>query len=295
MLKNPYGQVVFITGASSGMGRATAKLLLSHGFKVYGTSRKERPDLDETNGEGFIKMMKMDVLDIESIRETVRRVAGREGGIDILVNNAGMNYAGSIEDTSYEEARKIIDTDFLGAAMVVKYVLPYMRRQNRGLIINVSSVGGYQALAYQSYYSAAKFALEAFSEALHVEVRNFGINVCIVEPGDTKTGATDARLYAKETLINEAYKDEFKSSLEIIETWERNGKSPYLIASLIAKIIKKKNPPVRVPQYGYKLFYLMTRILPRKFELWLFSYVYTPGIKNMNVRRQKRKEMRAGK
>lgn len=290
MLKNPYGQVVFITGASSGMGRATAKLLLSLGFKVYGTSRKERPDLDETNGEGFIKMMKMDVQDIESIRETVRRVAGRETGIDILVNNAGMNFGGAIEETNYDDAKKIMDVDFMGPAMVIKYVLPYMRRQNRGLIINNTSMGGVLPLAYQSYYTAAKYALEGFSEALYIEASQFNIKVCVIEPGDTKTGATSARLISRETITSEAYKEEFQSAITEIEHTENNGDSPYLFAKMVLKLIKKKNPPVR-KQLGfmYKVLYFAVRALPRRFELWLLSMFYTPGLENMKKRKARLK------
>ncbi|MDP2892442.1 MAG: SDR family oxidoreductase [Bacillota bacterium] len=277
-MDNPYGRTVLITGASSGIGRATALALCEKGFRVYGTSRSERREMEKKCGEGSIKMLKMDVLDEKSIKAAVDHVVSREGSIDILINNAGWGVAGSVEDISAEEARRQMDVNFMGAALVIKHILPIMREKRKGLIINVSSVGGYIWLPFQAYYSASKSALEALSEALHIELKPFNIRVSIVEPTDTKTGFTEARAVAKAALENDAYKEEFARSLKKMAQFEQNGQEPAEVAKQIIAIIKKKKPPIRRPVgLDSKLLLVMKRLLPSRWVIAAVGRFYMPG------------------
>lgn len=278
MIDNPYGQVVFISGASTGIGRATALLLMKNGFKVYGTSRTERPDLEAQDGEGFIKMLKMDVQDEGSVRDAIRRATGRDARLDILINNAGWGVAGSVEDTAIEEVQKQMAINFTGAATVMKYSLPMMRKAGKGLVLNISSVGGFLSLAYQGYYSASKFAIEALSEAAYTEIKPFGIKICCIEPADTKTEFTASRKITRDALVNEAYKKEFLSSLKKIEDFEHNGKDPSVVADVILKMIKKKNPPIRrAVGLENRFIYVLKKLLPAKLVMNLLARLYIPG------------------
>jgi len=197
-VNNYYGHVVLITGASSGIGKAAAEYLMKNGYKVYGTSRKEQADCTyEGSSGGFIKMLKLDVCSEESIEKAVNCIMKEEGRINILINCAGFGIAGSVEDTSIDEAYKQFDTNFFGVLRMCRSILPIMRAQKKGLIINVSSIAGLISIPYQSMYSASKFAIEAATEALRCEVKPFGINVSLVEPGDTKTGFTCKREFTQ--------------------------------------------------------------------------------------------------
>ncbi|MCX7772058.1 MAG: SDR family NAD(P)-dependent oxidoreductase, partial [Clostridia bacterium] len=165
-------KVVLITGASSGIGKAAAELLMKKGFHVYGTSRKAEGRFDEGHtfsnaaSGGFIDMIPLDVNNDASVEVAVKTVLAKEGKLDILVSNAGTGIAGSIEDTSMDEARTQIETNFFGTLRVIKEVLPFMRQQGFGKIIAISSVAGVISIPYQAHYSASKFAMEGLIEAL---------------------------------------------------------------------------------------------------------------------------------
>jgi short-subunit dehydrogenase len=179
---NNSSDVVLITGASSGIGQALAYTLMEKGYKVYGTSRgiKNEETIKAKNGSGFIKMIPLDVCSEVSVKNAVDYILQRELAIDILVNNAGFGIAGSVEDTSPEEALSQFDTNFFGVLRMIRAVLPKMREQKNGLIINVSSVAGLISVPYQSMYSASKYAVEAMTETLRLEVKPFGIRVSMV-------------------------------------------------------------------------------------------------------------------
>lgn len=182
-------KVVLVTGASSGFGRAVAQALHARGYRVYGTARN--PALDR--GAGDYAMLTMDVDSDLSVAQGVARVLQDAGQIDVLVNNAGFGLAGAIEDTSDDEARSQFETNFFGMHRLCRAVLPHMRRQGGGRIVNMSSLGGLVSVPFQAFYCAAKFAVEAYSEALRMEVRPFRISVAMVEPGDFATGFTAHR------------------------------------------------------------------------------------------------------
>lgn len=183
-------QVALVTGASSGIGRATAELLAERGFDVFGTTR----NLDGLESWlSNVEPVQLDVRDDSSVEACVRTVIGEAGRIDALVNNAGYTLIGALEETSIEEARDLFETNFFGALRLTRAVLPAMREQRHGRIVNIGSVAGFVPGPYQGIYSASKHALEGYSESLDHEVRQFGIRVSVVEPGYTRTRMDEHR------------------------------------------------------------------------------------------------------
>jgi short-subunit dehydrogenase len=261
-------KVVLITGASSGIGKTTADYLMKKGFHIYGTSRKALGNIEVNEASdaltgGFLRMIPMDVTNEESVDNAINTVIEKEGHIDVLVCNAGVGIAGSVEDVSMEEARTQFDINFFGTLRVIKAVLPLMRDQGYGKIIAVSSVAGVISIPYQAHYSSSKYAVEGLAEALRYEVAPFGIKVCLVEPGDTKTGFTKSRITAQKANRESPYYERFTRSLARMEKDEQNGASPISVARVIYKMIKKKNPPVRTTVgLQYKTILFLKKILP---------------------------------
>jgi len=278
---NNNGDVVLVTGASSGIGKAIAEKLARLGYKVYGTSRKQQP-LDSSNtvqeyASGFFKLIQLDVCSEESVKNAVEYVLEKEGTIDVLINNAGFGIAGSVEDTSTEEAQKQFDTNFFGVHRMIRHILPVMRKNRKGIIINISSVAGIFSIPFQSMYSASKYALEAMSEALRVEVKPFGIKVVLVEPGDTRTEFTSRRqIVAAADDENSVYKESFKRSLNTMIRDETNGPEPDVVAKVVIKVLKRKNPPVRVVVgASYKVLVLLKRFVPARFVEYIIEKLYS--------------------
>lgn len=178
-------KVILLTGASSGIGYQTAELLAKQGHMVYGAAR--RVEKMEALKEFGVKPIRLDVTSQESIDEAVEAIIKAEGRIDVLVNNAGYGSYGAVEDVSMDEARKQFDVNIFGVAMLIKKVLPYMRAQHSGTIVNVASIGGRLTTYFGAWYHATKYALEALSDALRMETKPFGINISIIEPGGIKT------------------------------------------------------------------------------------------------------------
>ena len=179
--------VILITGITSGFGRAMALQLSRDGHKVYGTYRR---DSDPIPGVTYLKA---DVRDEDSLKDAVNRVIEAEGRIDTVISNAGMGIGGPLEFTSIEDAQRQMDVNFMGMVRLLNLVVPVMRSQHHGHIICVSSIGGLMGLPYQGMYSASKFAIEGYCEALRLEVRQFGIHVTVINPGDFSTGFTAQR------------------------------------------------------------------------------------------------------
>jgi len=284
VMKKHYGDVVLVTGASSGIGKACAEYLAQMGYKVYGTSRKA-PDVTETgkkSGQAAndgekpeITMIRMDVCDDESVKAAVNRIIELEGEIGIVVNNAGMGIAGSVEDTSPDEVFLQMDTNFFGMHRVIRQVLPYMRQKGRGLIINISSVGPLFPIPYQSMYVASKAAVEGMTGSLRNELRPFGIKAAYVEPGDTKTGFTGNRLFVKDGGESSAYWQYSKRSVAVMEKDEMNGPNPITVARAVAKLTRRKNPPVCVTVgLKYKLLVFLKRFVPKSLESFIVSKMY---------------------
>lgn len=275
-MKSYYGNVVIITGASSGIGKAIAEKLVKEGFRVYGTSRRAG-DIATTapsdSSSGSLKLIKLDVCSNDSVDKAVKYVFEAEGRIDILINCAGYGASGAIEETSDEEAFSQFDTNFFGIHRMCKSVLPIMRSQGKGLIVNIGSVAGLIAVPYQSMYSASKYAIEAFTDALRLEVKQFGIRAVVVEPGDTKTGFTDNR-YFSEGSKKSSYKGS-KSSIDKMIHDELNGPGPEQIANIVVKLTTRKNPPVRVTVgFVYKVFGMLKRLLPSRLVEFILSKMY---------------------
>jgi len=260
--------MVLITGASSGIGKAIAEHLAELGHKVYGTSRYPGSYPAPTNFE----LITLDVTDGDSVSSAVEYVLQKEKCIDILINNAGMGISGDLEHTSIEKDKEQVETLFMGSLRMIKKVLPTMRKQDSGMIINISSIGGLIGLPYQNMYSAAKFAIEGLSESLYKELRSTNIKVVLVEPGDFKTNFTARREVDKTSIKS----DKFQRVIEQIEQDENNGQNPIMVAKSVAKIINKPNPRLRyvVGAFDQKLAALLKRILPNRLFDWIIMKHY---------------------
>ena len=232
-------QVIIITGASSGFGKATAAMLAAKGHKVYGLCRREMADT------ASVSYRQCDVRDREQINVVVADIVREQGRVDVLVNNAGMGIGGALELATAEEIDLQMGTNFMGCVNMCQAVLPYMRKARKGKIINLSSIGGLMGLPYQGFYSASKFAIEGFTEALAAEVTRFGIRVCMVEPGDFATGFTGSRKNSQASLDDPDYGPVFKNSLSIIEKEENGGLQPEVLARRIVKLVEMEKPPLR--------------------------------------------------
>ena len=231
-------RVVVVTGASSGIGGATAAHLASLGHRVFAASRRGTVD------PGSAAMpLTIDVDDEASVGAAIDAVWLREGRLDAVVNCAGFGIAGAIEDTPIELAQAQFNTNVFGVMRVCRRVLPLMRRQRAGMIINVTSIAGELSLPFQGLYSASKFAVEGLSEALRVEVRPFGIDVVLVQPGDFRTGFTAARRVAGGG--DSAYAERAARALTIAAHDEGVGADPHQVARLIGRIVATRRPRLR--------------------------------------------------
>ena len=251
--------VVFITGISSGFGLETAKLLSQQGYTVYGTARRA------VNLPPDIYCLNVDVRDHKAVEKAVAEIIEREGRIDVLINNAGMGIGGPLEFATEEEIREQMDTNFMGLVHCVDAVLPHMRNKGYGKIIAISSIGGLMGLPFQGFYSASKFAIEGYCEALRLETKQFGVKVVVVRPGDSSTGFTGSR---KKTIHAEASQiyTSYAESMAKVEHDETGGLKPQVLARRISRILRKKNP-----LYGYvvasfeqRLSVFLKRVLPAK-------------------------------
>jgi NAD(P)-dependent dehydrogenase (short-subunit alcohol dehydrogenase family) len=250
-------KTILITGASSGIGRACAGYLVEKGHKVYGASRAVKADIFP------FKTVIMDVRFDDSVKAAVGRIIDREGKIDTVINCAGYGLAGSIEDTSSDEAKDLFETNFFGLFRVCKAVIPAMRKQKSGLIINISSLAGLVPIPFQAFYSASKYAVESFTESLKIEMLPFGIRVVLIEPGDFKTGFTANRKTAAQSQVNETYREKFSKALSIMEKDESNGPQPINIAKMMDRIIDNPSPRFRYTAGK------PSQILPIKFRNFL--------------------------
>lgn len=278
-MKNIYGNVVLVAGASSGMGKAIAEALSGEGYKVYGTSRKAPEEVIDNvpitaQTEGFIKMLQLDVCSDESVKAAVDFVKEKEGRIDILINCAGFALAGAVEDTTHEEAFREFNTNFFGIHRMCRYAAPIMRQNKSGLIINISSTAGLISVPYQSFYSASKYALEAMTEALRMELMPFGIRVSLIEPGDTKTGFTNSRVFTQASK-DSIYKTNFDRSVSRMIKDEQGGPPPVGIVKAVQRIIGSSNPPVRqVVGFTNKFLAFLKWILPDRAVIYIVSKLY---------------------
>ena len=252
-------KVILITGASSGIGKAIATYLHAKNYIVYGTSRNP----DKVNLP--FNMVALDVTDAKTIALAVSTVIEKEGRIDVLINNAGKGITGSIEDTPTDEMRANFNTNFFGVIDVAKAVLPQMRKQKSGTIINVTSIAGYMGLPFRGIYSASKGALELVTEALSMEVKSFGIKVINVAPGDFATNIASGRFHTP-VYENSAYKETYTENLALMDGHVNLGMDPKVMAKAIHQIIEKKNPKIHYKIGGFmeKFSIILKRVLPDK-------------------------------
>lgn len=231
------GKTVLITGASSGMGFVTGRMLTEEGHTVYGTTRKE-----ELDGFGF-KMLQADVRDETATAGVVDIIIKEQGRIDVLINNAGIGLRGALEETSASQAMEIIQTNLMGVHITTRAVLPHMRSQKAGMIITIGSIAGLVAIPYNGIYSASKFALEGYTQTLRLEVARFGIRVSMINPGFVVTKFADSASYAEPM---DEYSQLRQKAFERIENGLGSGPDPDIVAEAVAELIEE-----RVSEHNY--------------------------------------------
>jgi short-subunit dehydrogenase len=259
-------KIILLTGISSGFGKETASLLVQAGHTVYGTVRR----MVEVDPK--VNVLLMDLTDGNSIANVVESVLRKEGRIDVLINNAGMHTGGPIETLPFETIKLQMHTNFLGLIQLTQAVLPVMRKQGGGTIVNFGSIGGLMGLPYQGIYSAGKFAIEGFSEALRMEVKEFKIKVVVFNPGDFHTSnSANRRGFLAPTGDTDPYRIQFAKTLSIIEKDESKGWDPQILAKKLVRIVECKNPAQRyiIASLEQKLAVVLKNILPGK----LFSKI----------------------
>lgn len=268
-------KVALVTGASSGIGESAAVLLKEAGFKVYGAARRvEKMKVLESKG---ISIVALDITSDESILQCVQTITNEAGGIDVLINNAGYGSYGSIEDVPIDEARRQFEVNIFGLARLTQLVLPHMRKNAYGKIVNISSMGGKVFTPFGGWYHATKHALEGWSDCLRLEVKPFGVDVVIVEPGGINTpwGAIAAE-NLKKTSGNGAYvKAANKTAAGMAQMYESNRLShPDAIGKVILKAVTARKPKRRyVKGFGAK---------PSMFiRKWMGDAIYEAAIKAM--------------
>lgn len=251
-------KVVLITGGSSGIGKTTAVYLSSKNYRVYGTSRN--PDAVESSG---FPLLKMDVRETSSIQSAIDTLIKKEGSIDVLINNAGVGITGPLEEIPSEEIKNNFETNLFGPIEVIKGVVPHMRNQKNGLIINVTSIAGYMGLPFRSVYSSSKGALELVTESLRMELKPFGIRLTNIAPGDFATSIASRRFHAP-VLKNSPYEEVYQNQLDTINQHVDDGLDPEVMAKAIHKIMNSKNIKVhhKVGAFMQKFSIFLKRVLP---------------------------------
>ncbi|MEO1033477.1 MAG: SDR family oxidoreductase [Bacteroidota bacterium] len=253
-------KVVLITGGSSGIGKSIGEFLQTKGFKVYGTSRnpKNYPD-------SKFPIVALDVTLPKTISKCVEEVLEKESKIDILINNAGAGITGPLEEIPDAEIKRNFETNFFGPINVIKSVLPAMRQQHSGLIINITSIAGYMGLPFRGVYSASKGALELVTEAFRMELKEFNIAMTNVAPGDFATNIAAGRYHAP-VLEGSPYKIKYSHSLEMMNAHVDDGNDPKDMAEAIYKVIRTTSPKVhyKVGAFMQKFSIVLKRVLPDK-------------------------------
>ncbi len=236
-------KVILVTGTSSGLGLAIAKRLAAKNHRVFGAARTPRASASD----GFTTLP-LDVTQDESVGACVAEVLRDAGRIDAVVNNAGFGIAGAIEDTTAAEALSQFETNFFGLHRVCRAVLPHLRAQRAGNIINISSLAGRIALPFQGFYSASKFAIEAYTEALRMEIRAFGIAVSMIEPGDFATSFTAKRRMTSESIPASPYYESAARAIAIMARDEHANQDLSPVTEAVETILECRHPALRYPR-----------------------------------------------
>lgn len=269
-------KVILVTGATSGFGKATALYLAGLGHKVYGFGRSVESTSKEAGGN--LTMMRMDVDDSASVNDAMGAVLAAEGRIDVVLAAAGLGLGGSVEDISIAEAKALFETNVFGVLRTVKAAAPVMRKQRSGLIVFVSSIGGLIGLPFQGMYSSTKFAIEGLAEAMSMELRPFGVDVVIVEPGDFATGFTANRVKAAMSEAPDSeYKETYKRAMRNIEKDENSGYKPDVFAIALSRIISSRRRKLRymIGSPLQKSSVFIKKVLPARLFERIMGWYYT--------------------
>jgi short-subunit dehydrogenase len=270
-------QVALITGCSSGIGYETSILLAKNGFRTYATMRNtdkgdklkeiaEKENLD-------LKIIKLDVTDDYSIQNAIKEIVQETNRIDVLVNNAGNNIAGAVEDLSIEEFKEQFETNFFGLIRVTKVVLPIMRKQNNGIIVNLSSIAGKMAIPLNSAYVSSKFAVEGFSESIRYELEDFGIKVILIEPGVIKSNFYENIKMSKNSLMDpkSAYQPITQKIFEAFLPMLEYAFPTKIVADVILEAVNSDNPNIRytVGDDAKSIIEARKKLSDKEFENWV--------------------------
>lgn len=252
-------QVVLITGASSGLGKSTAQYLSEIGYLVFGASR------NKPEGVGF-NWVCMDVTSEDSIRMAIQNILSEAGRIDVLINNAGLGIVGPLEDTTDEQIYKVFNTNVMGVLRVCRAIIPHFRQQQKGMILNISSIAAAMGLPYRGIYCATKASLEIITESLSIELKAFNIRVCSILPGDIATDINQNRLVA-EPRSSSVYSKTFARIHRQINKEVSQGPNPIVIARAVASVIEKSNPRLHytIGPFLQRMAVWLHLILPQRF------------------------------
>ena len=259
-------KICVITGGTSGIGKCTAEAMAQKGYTVYELSRR---------AEGLPGMYHIptDVTNPEACQRAVDEVMAQVGRIDVMINNAGFGISGAIEFTPVEQAKRQLDVNFFGMVNMNHAVIPVMRKQGFGRIVNLSSVAGAIPIPFQAFYSASKAAINSYTMALANEVKPFGVQVCCVQPGDIRTGFTAAR--QKIIVGDDIYHGRIGRSVAGMEKDEQTGMAPEKAGAFICHVATRKGiRPVNTIGLAYKFFCVLQKLLPAKALNWLVGVVY---------------------
>ncbi|MEZ4798310.1 MAG: SDR family oxidoreductase [Flavobacteriales bacterium] len=263
-------KVALVTGASSGIGKAVALELRNEGFTVFGASRKVTTGIVEND----IIQLKMDVNSEPSVKAAVDYIIQEQGKIDVVINNAGLGIIGAVESVSDEEVKEIFDTNVFGVLNVCRHTIPYLKKQSKSYIFNITSIAGLMGLPFRGIYSASKYAVEGLSESLSQEVKDFGIKVILIEPGDFNTNINQTRKIAKNTP--EEYLELENKVLDQVNREVSSAPNPSLIGRKIISIMKKRYPRLRYKvATPFQKFSVLTRdIIPDRWFEYLIMWYY---------------------
>ena len=259
-------KICVITGGTSGIGKCTAEAMLQKGYTVYELSRREQ-------GLSGMFHIPTDVTDPDACQRAVDQIVSQTGRIDVMINNAGFGISGAIEFTPIEQAKKQLDVNFFGMVNMNHAVIPVMRKQGFGRIVNLSSVAGAIPIPFQAFYSASKAAINSYTMALANEIKPFGVQVACVQPGDIRTGFTAAR--QKVVVGDDIYNGRISRSVAGMEKDEQTGMAPEQAGAFVCHVATRKGVrPVNTIGLSYKFFCALQKLLPAKTLNWLVGMVY---------------------
>ncbi|MBR6473155.1 MAG: SDR family NAD(P)-dependent oxidoreductase [Firmicutes bacterium] len=272
-MNNKYGKNIFVTGASSGIGRACALEFAKKGCRVVGVSRNIEEKTEDFPGGGSLLQRRLDITDEAAVKEFIEGLPD----VDVAILCAGIGVAGPAESTPMELTRKQMELNYFGTLNAAGPVLRRMRLKRGGLLIVIGSIAGRVSIPMQSQYSSSKYALEAFTDAVRMEMKHYGVRAAIIEPGDTRTGFTDARVTKNAGGDSEEYDNVLHKSVAKMAKDEQKGRSPETVAKVAWKLACRSNPPARVPVgFEYKVLMQLLRIMPDRAKEAILSKMYLP-------------------